>query len=64
MDAGAQGEVWIGPATLMFIISELVEQEAKHQRLTQELDWFILPVLNPDGYAYTMANGNPCKTLH
>ena len=58
MDAGSRGEVWIGPATLMFVIRELVEHESRHPSLTRDLDWFILPVMNPDGYAYTMANGN------
>ena len=41
----------------MFIIKELVENDSLHPHLTRDLDWFILPVLNPDGYSYTMSYG-------
>jgi len=57
LDAGLHGEVWLGPATLMYLIKELVEREGDHPELTEKLDWYFLPVANPDGYAHTMSNG-------
>lgn len=29
------------------------------RRLVDEMDWFILPVLNPDGYEYTRSSTDP-----
>merc|ERR1719317_1272114 len=44
---------WIGPATLTYMLRELVENNDDHEDLTDNLDWYILPVMNPDGYLYT-----------
>ena len=35
------------------MIKELVENDSAHPDLTKNLDWYILPINNPDGYAYT-----------
>ncbi len=53
IDAGIHGCEWIGPPTAMYLAQELVENDAAHPDLTENLDWYILPVANPDGYAYT-----------
>lgn len=29
------------------------------QRFVDEMDWFIVPLLNPDGYEYTRSSTNP-----
>jgi len=58
IDAGIHGSEWIGPATAMFIVKELVENNDAHPLLTEKLDWYILPTVNPDGYAYTRENGD------
>ena len=32
---------------------ELIENDADHSDLTEKLDWYMLSIVNPDGYAYT-----------
>lgn len=34
-------------------MSELVENYAAHPELVDNLDWYFMPVINPDGYDYT-----------
>jgi len=37
----------------LFLLKQLVENYNKNRRLVQAADWYILPVMNPDGYEYT-----------
>ncbi len=53
VDAGIHAREWIAPAAAMYLAQELVENESEHPDLTEDLDWFILPSTNPDGYAYS-----------
>ncbi|XP_046737158.1 uncharacterized protein LOC124405932 [Diprion similis] len=52
IDAGIHAREWIAPATVIYIISQLVE-ETTNSHLFENVDWYIIPVLNPDGYEYT-----------
>lgn len=52
IDAGIHSREWIGPSTALYAISKLVD-EAIEQDLIEELDWVILPMVNPDGYKYS-----------
>ncbi|XP_026848698.1 uncharacterized protein LOC6600680 [Drosophila persimilis] len=58
VEAGAHGLAWIGPATATWMISELLRL-MKTNKSNEELElirnttWYIMPVLNPDGYAYS-----------
>jgi len=56
IDAGIHAREWIGPAAITWMMHELIENDAEHSDLTENLDWFFLPVVNPDGYAYTQSN--------
>ena len=38
------------------MMHELIENDADHSDLTENLDWYILGIVNPDGYAYTQTN--------
>jgi len=71
IDGGIHAREWISPATVTFMLRELVENDADHPDLLENLDWYILPVVNPDGYLYTQTdnrlwrktrkpNGNGC----
>lgn len=51
-EGGMHAREWIGPAQALYIIQQLVEDES-YRNLTNEVDWHIIPVLNPDGYEYT-----------
>ena len=43
---------WISPATVTFILRELVTNPT-YSHLVDMFHWIIIPVLNPDGYVYT-----------
>jgi len=53
IDGGIHAREWVSPATVTWMLMELVENDANHADLTQNLDWYILPSHNPDGYAYS-----------
>ena len=50
---GIHAREWVSPATVTWIMSELVENYAAHPELVNNLDWYFMPVINPDGYDYT-----------
>lgn len=52
IDAGIHAREWIAPAAALYIISQLVENPQNRQ-LLKGVDWYILPVVNPDGYEFT-----------
>ncbi|XP_046389814.1 carboxypeptidase B-like [Ischnura elegans] len=51
VDAGIHAREWIAPAVALYLIQELTEGSA--QDLLKDVDWVILPEVNPDGYEYT-----------
>ncbi|XP_015610145.1 carboxypeptidase B [Cephus cinctus] len=48
IDGGIHAREWISPASVTYIINHLVENSEEI-----EADYYILPVVNPDGYEYT-----------
>lgn len=57
IDGGIHAREWISPATVTYIIYQLVENSTNRQFL-DEVDWYILPVLNPDGYEFSRQTVN------
>jgi len=53
IDGGIHAREWIGPATVTWMLKELVENDTAHSDLTESMDWYFLPSHNPDGYAYS-----------
>lgn len=53
MDGGIHAREWISPATVLYIIQQLVENRSETRDLTDKVNWYILPVINVDGYEYT-----------
>jgi len=49
IEAGIHGREWISPMTALFCIKNLLSDN----ELTSEVDWIIVPLLNPDGYEYS-----------
>ncbi len=48
IDGGIHAREWITPAVVTFMIRQLVEnQESEEADLLDNLDWYILPVVNP-----------------
>jgi len=57
IEGGIHAREWISPATVMWIVKELVEGSGavggEAADLVDNLNWHILPVTNPDGYLYS-----------
>ena len=56
IDGGIHAREWIGPASVSWMIKEVIENDADHPELLENLDWYILPIHNPDGYAYSQSS--------
>ncbi|ODM94733.1 Carboxypeptidase B [Orchesella cincta] len=44
---------WISSATATWIINELVTRPFEYTDVLNGIDWYIVPLLNPDGYEYS-----------
>jgi len=58
IDGGIHAREWISPATVSYMANELIEiaaqgKENPDYKYVSEVDWYINPNLNPDGYEYT-----------
>jgi len=53
IDGGIHAREWISPATVTWMLKEVVENDANHADLTESLDWYFLPSHNPDGYDWS-----------
>ncbi|KZR99500.1 putative Carboxypeptidase B, partial [Daphnia magna] len=49
IDGGFHAREWISPAVATYIIQQLVEVPA-NAKLLSNVDWYIMPVVNPDGF--------------
>jgi len=52
IDAGIHSREWIAPAIALYVIDELVNNP-KYFKLLKKIDFYIAPMLNPDGYEYS-----------
>lgn len=55
IEGGIHAREWISPAFVLYLIQELVENE-NNRNMIENVNWLIVPVLNPDGYEYTHTN--------
>ncbi|CAK1551489.1 unnamed protein product [Leptosia nina] len=55
IDAGIHAREWVAPAMAMYLIHRLVSDPDARRELNG-VDWYILPVVNPDGYEFTRTN--------
>ncbi|XP_066995073.2 zinc carboxypeptidase [Anabrus simplex] len=54
LEGGIHGREWISPATVTYIVNQLLRSNDKSVReIAENYDWYIFPVVNPDGYEYT-----------
>lgn len=57
IEGGIHAREWISPATVTYLINELLNSEdASFRKIADNFDWYLFPVINPDGYAYTFLN--------
>ncbi|VDK53521.1 unnamed protein product [Anisakis simplex] len=62
IDGGIHAREWISPAVVLYMINQLVEKydkDAEMRNLVDSIDWFIAPLLNPDGYEYSRSSTHP-----
>lgn len=52
IDAGIHAREWIAPATALYMIHELVENNAENNNLLNNLNFIILPVINPGEFHF------------
>lgn len=52
IDGGIHAREWISPASVTYIINDLVENWDEQPQHIQNINWYVLPVHNPDGYEY------------
>ncbi|KAL1456823.1 hypothetical protein WDU94_001519 [Cyamophila willieti] len=53
MDGGIHAREWISPAMVLYVLHQLVEHPENFPML-RKVDWLLIPLLNPDGYVYSM----------
>ena len=56
IEGGIHAREWISPAVVTYMMRELTENITGQQELVDELDWYIVPSVNPDGYVYTWSD--------
>ncbi|KAH0947740.1 hypothetical protein HN011_000538 [Eciton burchellii] len=57
IEGGIHAREWISPATVMYILHQLLSsKDADVRALAESHDWYIFPSFNPDGYVYTHTN--------
>lgn len=59
IESNIHAREWITSATITFFIDQLLHSRRPAVReIAENLDWYIIPVLNVDGFAYTHAHSN------
>ncbi|XP_042368851.1 carboxypeptidase O isoform X2 [Plectropomus leopardus] len=59
MDCGIHSREWIAPAFCQYFVREILQaykSDPKMQQMMQNMDFYITPVLNMDGYIYSWKN--------
>jgi len=55
--AGIHAREWVSTASCIYILDLLLSsKDPEVIKLTSEMVWYIVPVMNPDGYEYTFSN--------
>ncbi|XP_058446249.1 zinc carboxypeptidase A 1-like [Malaya genurostris] len=54
IEGGIHAREWISPATVTYVLNQLLTSEEKSIRhIAENYDWYIFPSVNPDGYVYS-----------
>ncbi|WKX91809.1 hypothetical protein Q1695_010107 [Nippostrongylus brasiliensis] len=62
IDGGIHAREWVSPSTVLYFISMLVTQYDRDPQVRQfvdQMEWYIVPLLNPDGYEYSRSSNDP-----
>lgn len=61
--SGIHAREWISPAAVTYVMNELVTFYNDNFKLADQVDWYILPVANPDGYVHTWTKVKTCSII-
>lgn len=50
MDGGMHAREWVSQASVMYLLHRMIEDTVTSIELLNNVDWIIIPNLNPDGY--------------
>lgn len=53
VDSGIHAREWISPAAVTYFVNNIVENWDEQPNYVTNINWYVAPVLNPDGYEYT-----------
>lgn len=54
IEGGIHAREWISPATVTYLINELLNSnDPTFRNIAESFDWYIFPSINPDGYSFT-----------
>lgn len=53
VDGGIHAREWIAVSTVLYIVNELTENRDKLDEELRGIDYYFLPIVNPDGYEYS-----------
>lgn len=57
IEGGIHAREWISPATVTYLLNEFLTSDNQDiRKLAESYDWYIFPVVNPDGYVFTHTN--------
>ena len=55
IDGAIHARKWISPSVVLYLIQQLVENP-ENAEMIENVNWYIFPVLNPDGYEFSHTN--------
>lgn len=55
VSAGKVARDWITVMAAVNVMHELLDHYDEHQNIVDDVEWFIIPVANPDGYEFSRA---------
>jgi len=53
IDSAMHAREWIGPPVALYTINQLTEFFDQNSALLDDIDFYVMPVVNPDGYLYS-----------
>lgn len=56
IDGGIHAREWISPATVTYMVNELVTNRDTYSDLLSSVNFYVMPSINPDGYSYTFTD--------
>lgn len=56
IDGGIHAREWISPATVTYMVHQLIQNRASLDDILSNVNFYVMPSINPDGYSYTFTD--------